>query len=304
MNNLDIKNKLEGFIVGMAIGDTLGAIQEGLSKEKKENKYGYITDYLVLKHHEKGYRPPYSYTDDTQLALLTIDSFIQKKRIDPDDIAKRLIQVKSKLRGAGRGTKKAIENLNSGINYTVSGQERPGNSPALRCSPLGIIFIKDHRKINSEVKRLAKITHINTKSIAAASLTSHCVNYLFTNGNLDNILSVLSERIRDIDEDFYKKIKKLDKFQSLEEIGTSSYALESVPSSLYLFLNYSNDIRKGMLRAVNSGGDSDSIGALTGAFYGAFKGYTNFPLNWKTKLNEKSSLIKRINSMYEVVIKN
>jgi ADP-ribosyl-[dinitrogen reductase] hydrolase len=294
MTNNRILDKMEGFLVGMAIGDSLGAVQEQLGQAKKDRIFGQITDHLVLEPHERRYRTPYAYTDDTQMAIITIKSFIENGKNNPADIARRLLEKKDRLRGIGKGTRKALENLARGISYTESGQERPGNSPALRCAPIGFTNLYSPRKINEDVRRNTTITHTNPISIAAATATAHFINHLVSDSSLEHLLSHVSGKVKAVDADFYKKIRDLDSFPSVGKIGTSSYALESVPAAFYIFMKNPDDVERGIVEAINAGGDSDSIGALVGAFYGTYHGLEKLPKKWSEKVENYTKLVDKM----------
>jgi poly(ADP-ribose) glycohydrolase ARH3 len=67
-------------------------------------------------------------------------------------------------------------------------------------------------------------------------------------------------------------------------LGNSSIAFESVPLSIYSFLKYSQSFEEAVIYAVNLGGDTDSIAAMTGAISGACHGIRKIPERWLAKL--------------------
>ncbi len=298
----DLLDKIEGFLVGMAIGNSLGSIQEGLSKKKKEKLFGKITDYIVLKNNDRMYREPYTFTDDTQMALITIDSFLTLGRIDSADMAEHLLKEKENLRGIGKGTRIALKNLEL-RHYSQSGQSRPGNSPALRSSPLGIIYYNNPKMIKEDTKKISSITHTSSMSFAAANMVAHCVNYLLKNKDLSSLTNYLYLHTKNINKKFSRKIRKLQSYDSVENLGTSSWAYESVPTSLYIFLKNRN-IKNGIIESINSGGDSDSIGALTTSFYGTYYGLMSIPDKWKKKLKEYDLLRKKARLLFKKIKEN
>ena len=54
-----------------------------------------------------------------------------------------------------------------------------------------------------------------------------------------------------------------------------------------------------VLKAVNLGGDADTIGAITGQIAGAIYGVTCIPQRWLQGLKHKDSIIKRAIALYE-----
>ncbi len=59
---------------------------------------------------------------------------------------------------------------------------------------------------------------------------------------------------------------------------------EALAISLYCSLTAENDFAKGVLRAVNHSGDSDSTGAITGNILGACLGKEAIPAPWLEQL--------------------
>ena len=57
-------------------------------------------------------------------------------------------------------------------------------------------------------------------------------------------------------------------------------ALGSVPTALYCFLCEPQSFEDAVAFAVNLGGESDSIGAMTGAIAGAYHGAAAIPERW------------------------
>lgn len=64
-----------------------------------------------------------------------------------------------------------------------------------------------------------------------------------------------------------------------EEIGVSWHAVESVPFAIAIILRNLKDFRKGVLEAVNSGGDTDTIAAMVGCVLGILNP-NDIPSEW------------------------
>jgi ADP-ribosylglycohydrolase len=65
---------------------------------------------------------------------------------------------------------------------------------------------------------------------------------------------------------------------------------EAVAASLWCFLKHPDDYEKAVLLAVNSPGDSDSLGAITGALVGARVGLSGIPERWVDTVEDKEGL--------------
>lgn len=65
------------------------------------------------------------------------------------------------------------------------------------------------------------------------------------------------------------------------EIGTSSFALESVPFAIATFLRHPTDFRSATDEAILAGGDTDTNAAMVGALVGAYAGLEAIPAEWR-----------------------
>lgn len=65
-----------------------------------------------------------------------------------------------------------------------------------------------------------------------------------------------------------------------EEVGTNCIAIESVVFAIALFLRNPHNFRAGVLEAVNSGGDADTIASMTGGLIGFLVGPDGIPAEW------------------------
>src|SRR3989338_6949798 len=93
MTNQELRDRVTGMFLGIAIGDALGMPVEIMSAETIAAKYGRVTDYLEPKGHKwfDG-KPAGTTTDDTQLTLVVAESLIANKGLNMGDLAYRHIQ--------------------------------------------------------------------------------------------------------------------------------------------------------------------------------------------------------------------
>jgi len=55
-----------------------------------------------------------------------------------------------------------------------------------------------------------------------------------------------------------------------------------------IFLKAKGDFRRSVLLACNLGGDSDTIGAMTGAIAGSYSGFASIPKEWIRTIDMRS----------------
>jgi poly(ADP-ribose) glycohydrolase ARH3 len=70
-------------------------------------------------------------------------------------------------------------------------------------------------------------------------------------------------------------------------LGNGVEAVNSVPTAIYCFTKNHQDYRRAVTYAVSLGGDSDTIGAMTGAIAGAHQDQENLVGTWRQKLEKR-----------------
>lgn len=149
-----LRDRLEGCLLGQAIGDALGALYEGLDAERATEK--------VEKNMENGFLPikgidrasiifkPGQVTDDTELALAMARSIARKGTYCSDDVADSYVNWFSRdafgIGSTTRRTLQGVASLRGGpkrlqqmlANSSTHNQESKSNGCMMRISPLAI----------------------------------------------------------------------------------------------------------------------------------------------------------------------
>ena len=81
----DCSDRVAGCLVGLAVGDTLGAPLEFLTRQEVRKRFPQgLGEMIASSLWDKG-----EYTDDTQMALLIAESLVENKDFIASDFAKR-----------------------------------------------------------------------------------------------------------------------------------------------------------------------------------------------------------------------
>ena len=91
MENETIKERFLGTIFGQAVGDALGLSTEFMSKQEVDRFYpNGIEDYsqIVQDNHRHRWQRG-DWTDDTDMMLCILDSFMACQKVDILDVARR-----------------------------------------------------------------------------------------------------------------------------------------------------------------------------------------------------------------------
>ncbi|SIO62841.1 ADP-ribosylglycohydrolase [Singulisphaera sp. GP187] len=187
MPQLPPLDRARGCLLGLAIGDALGAPLEGLSAQQIRAHYGVVVDYVdgarAWKKKPYRWRMPGLYSDDTQQALALCDVLIERNRIEADPLAElylRLATPKGSYvgahRGVGRSFRQVLSELERGVSPRQTGQASAGIGAAMRIAPLGIYFGNDDsEEMFDSIMAASLITHRDIRSLAGAMAVAHAV---------------------------------------------------------------------------------------------------------------------------------
>lgn len=136
---MTLYERMEGCIIGGAIGDAFGCGYENQPKVKDEQLY-----FLFGK--PKTEEPTWQITDDTQLTLATCEAILENETISAEIVAEYLLRCyqQRKVSGMGSSTLKALQELSVGGHWSQVGRRgeyAAGNGAAMRMAPFG--FIED-----------------------------------------------------------------------------------------------------------------------------------------------------------------
>lgn len=292
----DLRERFIGCLLGLAIGDALGMPVEGWPQQQIREQYGWVDRYLPrLDSAGHVETPAGEFTDDTELALCLVEALTSAHGyLDPDAVGYRFLRVlqSESSRFLDPTTRRALERADRTGDFQqgIGGEGRPTCSAAARIAPIGLVhalgrfnpelFVRD-------VLRACLLTHSDPEAINGALAVAYAVRLLVTAEVPPEIL--IDEVVHFIDEDVVARSLRLAAslvahggtperdLANLREIGTSADVAEAVAAAFYCFATHPDDFLAAVLTAVNAGGDTDSIAAMTGALAGAYLGAMGIP---------------------------
>lgn len=274
-------------LLGTCIGDSLG-MQFESRPASDENLLAWDgKSFGSSEHHKLTFG---QYTDDGQFSICVAQSLIDNNGFNPEDLAQRYVDLfdSKTIRGYGRTTLAAINNLRSGIPYTHSGiLSSYGNGTAMRAAPFGVFFRDDLNTLLQVVKTDSEITHFSDEAVAGG-LAIAIASYLICNGEEDkNILNTIVSHIPDsvVKERliFLNEIISFDTNHQdvLKYFGTKADVRQTVPSALYCYLKFDN-FQDGVETAIRGGNDTDTTAAIVAALFGTKLGKEGIPDRYYT----------------------
>ena len=179
-------DRVRGCLLGLAIGDALGAPLEGLGAQQIRAHYHLVTDYVdgarAWKKKPYRWRLPGLYTDDTQQAMALADVVLARGRVDVDHLAAVYLDMAQPEggyagahRGVGRSFRQVLADLKRGVAPDRSGQESAGIGAAMRIAPLALYFADDPEALYHAVMAASLMTHRDVRSITGALAVAFAV---------------------------------------------------------------------------------------------------------------------------------
>ena len=170
---------VRGSLLGLAIGDALGAPHEGLGAQQIRAHYHLVTDYVdgarAWKKKPYRWRLPGLYTDDTQQALALADVVLARGEVDLDHLAAIYLDMATPEegyagahRGVGRSFRQVLAELRRGVAPELTGQASAGIGAAMRIAPLALYFSEDADALHDAVFNASLMTHRDVRSIMGA----------------------------------------------------------------------------------------------------------------------------------------
>lgn len=298
---MDLSDRFEGTIVGLAVGDALGHPTEFLSLAEIRRRYGPdgVTDFEPPPRHAPG-----TYTDDTQMSIAVAEALIEAGDRALDELmratARRFVEWADSPdndRAAGMTCMAGCNNLKRGVDWHKAGvAESKGCGSAMRAAPIGLYYHHDLKRVVEVACASSLPTHRHPTGVAAAAGAAATVALLLTGTAPEALLTALLEHTGHLDADFAAKIAQVggvldrEPDDALAILGQAWVGEEAVADALYCFLRSPANYARTVLTGANSQGDSDSIACIAGAMSGAFNGIDAVPERWRQGVENATRL--------------
>lgn len=283
------RDHFRGALLGTFLGDALGMPLEGTGQLRYG--HGEVRDLL---HARLGRG---TYTDDTQLMIGLAEALLDTPgRLSLDRLAARFGEIFDPRRGYGGNAMKILASIGKGTPWRQAVERHllPGgsyaNGAAMRVAPVALAFFGDEEATARAAREQGEVTgHGHPVGAFGAELLALAIHRALQHGAakepFDAAEFAAPLRPRAVDEFRYALEwipENLDAEPGLavQVLGNGLRASHSVSFALWCFLAREDDPEEAIVRAVNAGGDTDTIGAMTGALAGAYHGASSLPARW------------------------
>jgi len=265
------------------------------SGESIADQHGTVTE--MLGHGTHG-QPAGTVTDDTDLALCIARSLVEQGGFNGTDIADRFHEwYESDPFDIGLMTADAIREYANGTSWRDAGREvwqhraegsNAGNGSVMRCAPHAIAFADDPDTLAQVSRQSSAITHHDPRcTYGCAVLNCTIAGYL--QGDDDPLTGALDRLERDAPDELVETLRLVPDHVDESQLPNSGYVVHTLQTALYDALT-ADSAEDAIVTAVNRGGDTDTIGAVTGALASARFGSDSLPERWLTTIDYREDL--------------
>jgi ADP-ribosyl-[dinitrogen reductase] hydrolase len=288
----DLRDRAAGSIIGLAIGDALGAPFEFRRRTE-------IPDPLPAFEEPWMGLPAGTWTDDTAMARNLWTSLIEERgAFEPGDVLDRHLrwlqsdspdvgnQTRLALQEAGRGTPEAARAIFERRGPEVSA----GNGSVMYCAPLGVARKRDPERLFTEAPALSRLTHWDGRCATACLAVTLATAALVRGEEPGSAVVAAVGSVADVEggEELEFLVgeagrgRQIDGPQMGFTLFTAGIALQVVGEGA--------GFEEGLRRVVGLGGDTDANAAVAGALLGARHGVSAIPAAWRDRLADGEAI--------------
>lgn len=306
---------IQNLLIGTAIGDAFGAGVEFQDRTWIRANVDF-SSFVNARHaiqvppNQKAlFTPNYNawdYTDDTEMTIGVFNALIDSAPFSEDLLIQKWeeeYQKGAQEKGFGRNGHGSMSWYYSGektieeIRSFQKDRPNPGNAPAMRAVPIGLIpphLMNTYAAIN------AKATHPNINAILASQCIARAAEFfLIKEGNPKKLISYCIQAL-ELNEEYLNYLKEVDQLPVYDQLTDKDFELlcgaqpiqapyflagiKGVPSdskyttgSVLYVLKYASSPFEALRKSVYLGGDVDSIASITTGILAGVMGLSSLP---------------------------
>ncbi len=306
---------LENLLIGIAIGDAFGA---GIEFQDRDwiranvdfTKFINVRAKIKIEEERKKIftqnYSPWDYTDDTEMTIGVIKALLSKKTFSENLLVEKWTEEYKKgisEKGFGRNGHGSMSWFFSGektieeIRDFQRERSNPGNAPAMRSVPLGLI---DEKLINDYAEINTNATHPNTNAIISSQCIARATEFLIVKkGDGKNVINYCKNHVS-LNEEYEKYFNQIERLGSYEKLKDSDFkilcgaqpiskpyflsGIKGVPSdskfttgSVLYILRNSETAFDALRKSILLGGDVDSLASITTGILAGRNGLESIP---------------------------
>ncbi|HZI11588.1 MAG TPA: ADP-ribosylglycohydrolase family protein [Myxococcus sp.] len=273
---------------GLSVGDALG-----------ERFFGPPDLVAELLEARRLPRPPWKYTDDTEMALAIVQVLDEYGRIDADRLASlfgRRYRA-NRHRGYGATAHDILERISLGLPWrevssaVFDGTGSKGNGGAMRAAPLGAYFADDLARAAAEARASAEVTHFHPEGQAGAMAVAVAAAWASHGPGSGEPARALFDAVlahtppgptRDGIERARAWPQDTTPTAAAKALGSGQQVLseDTVPFVIWCAARHLGDYEEALWTTVSGLGDRDTTAAMVGGIVALSAGRGAIPAAW------------------------
>lgn len=289
---MNIRDRKLGTLVGLAVGDAMGAPYEFMHKSEYKPTLEYNTGgcWRVAKG---------EWTDDTSMALCMGHSISDIGGFVPNDVMTRFgkwytngyMSTRHKCFDIGNTTRKSIVDFltNRTIFSTVTKNNESGNGTIMRLAPVPMVYDGSYETLIGVAELSSKLTHSSSEASECAITMAQIIVNCYNSDDKDFILSNVNSGIMDLVARGKEDLK----------LNPTGYCMHTLEVAIRGFYKYNNFI-DGLMYVISLGEDTDTVGAVYGQIAGAYYGLSGIPDYYKENVFWYDDIIELGNKLVDL----
>jgi ADP-ribosylglycohydrolase len=283
--------RLEGGLVGLLVGDAPGVPYEF----EKIPAFAEI-EFEPPPGHWRAWpgTPPGTWSDDGAQALCLLASLLETDRLDPEDLAARLLRshtkgylwVDDRPYDIGNITAQALEAFRDGapaLSAGPTGERDNGNGSLMRTLPLALWHRGSDAELAADAQTQSRITHGHLRSQVCCAL--YCLWARRTREGVTDPWSAAVKTLRDIyglDSSARQDLEEFVRPDQPPGGQGSGYVVDCLHSARFAVA--AGPYEMVVKTAVSLGDDTDTTACVAGGIAGIRDGVEAIPERWRRKL--------------------
>jgi ADP-ribosylglycohydrolase len=254
--------------------------------------------------------PAGAWTDDTSMALCLAESLVERRGFDPVDQLERYVRwwreghnsSTGKCFDIGRATRLALNHFRRrGDPYPGDvAPEAGGNGPLMKLAPVPLAYARDPARAVEYAALSARTTHGLAQAVDATRWFAALMVGALRGEPLDALLGDDSWWPRPLHPEVAAVASGSFREREPPEIRGNGYVVLALEAALWALWKTREDVRAGVLAAVNLGDDADTTAAIYGQLAGALYGVDAFPAEWRAKLVRHDDIVALADALLEL----
>lgn len=278
-----LRDRFRGSLLGIAVGEALGAPADFLTTAQIVERYGLITEMVGGGCHNLA---PGETTDATDMMLCLAESLADTGGFDAQDVMDRYLAwfdtvpldmslaVRTALLSYRSGTPWDLASRRA---HEILGSPMAGNGSLMRCAPIAMCYLRDPETRRAVSQRESTLTHFDRLAGSACVAFNDLLVAAFSD-DLEGHVGLIADAMFDEDKRVSASLREAIEAEP-EEIQSSAFVLDTLCAAVWSALR-APTFEDALVRVVNLGNDADTVGAVTGALAGARYGESGIPARW------------------------